>query len=596
MGAMALLLSRSGPPDAGVVRPMLAAAPHRGAGREVASLGQVAVGVCNDPDWTTATLARDGGRLAVFCGSLDNADELFAELRRAGTPADGDGTPADVLLAATRAWGDEQAVARLRGSFAGAVTDGRQVRCFRDQFGARPLFHHDGPSGFYAATEVKQVLAGAPLGREPDMEHLHGIIFGGLDRSTAFCGVERIPKRSLVTTGTEPGLSVRTYWNPLGLVESADLGLDAAAEGTRHALARAVRRSLTGRDVVLLSGGLDSPAMAAFAGEARDGGEPARALTAVYPDHPSVDEREWTRIAADHVGMPLHEFTPDAGSLDDVEEWVRLLDGPVDVLSIPEMAQSYRAARDLGARTVLVGEVAEMLFENRVYLLDHYLAHGRLRPLLRYLGDLRDQGWTLRQLAFQFLRILAPPALMTAIVDRYPTRPTGLPEWIDLQRLGEARRDPRPWQLGRRRRWPEMQVSMLKGSGIAFEASEICAAVCGVDSRRPFADVDLWEFVLSLPAEVKFPNRRPKPLLRKAMRGVLPDRLIDRKDKTLFDEYHLDRADYPRLRRYLVETPPYLDGVDYGLVREKVEAEEMGVGELQWCRDLARVHAFLEQF
>lgn len=592
---MALLLSRSGPPDPDVVRGMLAAAPHRGARHEVGTLGQVAVGTCNDPDWVTATLARDGDRLAVFCGALDNMDDLRTELRRAGARDPSDGTPAAILLAACTAWGDEAAAARLRGSFAGAVTDGREVRCFRDQFGARPLFHHDGPDGFYAATEVKQVLAGAPLPREPDMEHLHGIVFGGLERSTAFRGVERIPKRSLAVASPDPGLSVRAYWDPADLIESENLGLEDAAEGARHALARAVRRTLTGRDIVLLSGGLDSPALAAFADEGGNGGG-ARALTAVYPDHPSVDEGEWTRTAADHLGVPLHEFVPDARSLDDVEDWVRLLDGPIDVLSIPEMAQSYRAARDLGARTVLTGEVAEMLFENRAYLLDHYLAHLRLRPLASYLAVLRSRGWTWRQLAYQFFRILAPTALMTAWVNRSPKRPRDLPGWIDYDRLMAARVGTPPWQLGRRQRWPEMQVSILKGPGIAFEASEICAAVCGVDSRRPFADVDLWEFVLSLPAEVKFPNHRTKPLLRRAMRGVLPDRLIDRKDKTLFNEYHLDRADYPKLRRLLVETPRYLEGIDYDRLREDLMAEDMNVMELQWARDVARVHAFLEQF
>lgn len=594
MGAMSLLLSRAGPPGRESVKEMLAAAPHRGSVHEVRVLGQVSVGVCNDPDWSSATLARSGDRLAAFCGSLDNEDDLRQRLRRSGGTEPGDGTPAAVLLAALDRWGQE-AVGRFRGSFAGAVTDGRRVWCFRDQFGACPLFYHDGPEGFFAATEVKQVLAAAPIRPRPDMDYLEGLVFGGVDRSTAYRGVLRVQPRSIASTGGEPGVADRRYWDPSSVVETADLSREEAVEGTREALDRAVGRVLTGDDVILLSGGLDSPALAASAVRQNDRARPVLGLTGVYPDHPSVDEREWTQMAADHVEMPLHEFAPDAGSLDDVERWVSLLDGPVDVLSIPEMAQSYRAARELGARTVLTGEVAEMLFDNRTHLIDHYLVHGRFRPLYRYLTHLRARGLSRIRLALELLRAVAPIPLVAAYAKlRSPGSP-GTPGWIEVERLRRARPDTPSWKRSARRRWPSMQVSTLRGSGYMYEASEICASICGVTARRPFADVDLWEFVLSLPAEVKFAGHRSKPLLREAMRGRLPDRLIDRTDKTVFNDYHLDRADYSKLRSLLVETPRYIDGIDYDGIRRALENEGMDVMELQWARDLARVHAFLEQ-
>lgn len=595
MGAMALLLSRDDAARRDPVRRMLEAAPHRGEVRELETLGRVAIGVCNEPGWVTASIARADDCMVVLCGSLDNEGEVRGRLRRSGGTEPDPPTPAATLLAAVRHWG-EGAIERLRGSFAGSYTDGETVWCFRDQFGARPLFHHDGPTGFYAATEVKQVLAAAPIPREPNMDHLQGLVFGGIERSTAYRGVERVPKRSIAIAGPDPGLEIRCYWDPLSLVETADIDLGQAVEGTRDALDRAVRRVLTGKDVVLLSGGLDSPALAAFAVRGRSGVESAQALTGVYPEYPTVDERKWTQMAADHVGMSLHEFVPDAGSLDDVERWVRLLDGPVDVLSIPEMAQSFRHARELGARTVLTGEIAEMLFGNRAYLLDHYVAHARFGPLWKYLSHLRERGWSRRHLAFQMLRAISPGTLVAAYVERNRGRSSDVPEWIDIERLWESGSDPPTWRMSPRKRWPSRQVSMLEGPGYIFEASEICAAVCGVDCRRPFVDVDLWEFVLSLPAEVKFPDQHAKPLLRRAMRGVLPDRLIDREDKTFFNEYHLDRADYARLRSLLVEGPDYLEGIDYGQIADAVEAEKMGIIELQWARDLARVHAFLDGF
>lgn len=596
MGAISILLSRAGPPDPQAALRMSAAAPHRGGQRTVEVLGNVAVAVTNDPEWVTATLARRNGRLAVFAGALDNDADLRTELRRQGAPEPADETPAAALLAAFDRWGEE-AVSRLRGSFAGAVTDGRTVRCFRDHFGTRPLFYHDAPGAFYAATEVKQVLAGAPITREADLEHLHGVLFGGLSHSTAYRGVERIPKWVIAAaTVGDTGLASRRYWDPASKIETADLGPEGAVEGTVAALDRAVRRVLTGRDAILLSGGLDSPALAAFAARADDRGRPVRAVTAVYPDFPSADELEWTEMAAEHLGLPLHQYEADAGSLDDVEHWVEILDGPADVVSIPESAEAYAAARALGARTVINGEIAEMLFESRAFLLDHLLSHGRLRAAGRLIAQLRAAGRSRRRIVREILRALASPRLIEAYVRRRPPRRRGLPDWIDERQFETTGPRPPLWTLSPRRRWLELQVAAFRGAGVAFEADEICAAWCGVESRRPFADVDLWEFVLSLPAEVKFPSRRTKPLLRQAMRGLLPDELIDRRDKTFFDEFHLAKADYPTLRRLLADPSPRIDGIDYDRLGERLEREEMRIYELQWARNVARIHAFLNQW
>jgi len=57
MGAVAILLSRAGPPDPDSARRMLAAAPHRGDRAEVQALGKVVMGVCCDAAWRTASLA-----------------------------------------------------------------------------------------------------------------------------------------------------------------------------------------------------------------------------------------------------------------------------------------------------------------------------------------------------------------------------------------------------------------------------------------------------------------------------------------------------------------------------------------------------------
>lgn len=592
MGGIGVALSRDGPPDPDAVQDMLEAVPHRGSRTEFETLGRVVVGVCRDADRGAATLARRGGRVGAFHGTLDNDADLRSALRAEGVEVRSAEPPAATVLAATSQWG-EDALSRLRGSFAGVLTDGRSVRCFRDHFGTRPLFYHDGAAGFFAGTEAKQVVAGASLGREPDLDHIRRLLFGVVERTTAYRNVGRHLPRRVERAGREPGLRVRQYWEPEAFVETADLDVEEAAARTLTILDEAVSRTLTGEDAILLSGGLDSPALAAVAARGSRPSERIEGVTAVYPEHPSTDEREWTEIAAEALGIQLHAYEAEAASLDEVGRWMRALDGPFTVFSIPESAEAYEAARACGARTVLTGELAEVLFDNRYHLLDHLLSHGRLRAVKRELARLRENGAGRLDLARRVARALAPGVLVDALGKRGGRR-REYPPWVDAGVAAEFR-DADGSTPGPRRRWTRAQTAPFQGVGVGFEVDEICAAHSGVTVRRPFADVDLWEFALSLPAEVKFPGPRSKPLLRRAMRGLLPAELIDRRDKTYFDEFHLATADYDTLRRLLVDPSRRLEGIDYATLADRIEAADMGVYELQWARNVARAHAFLEQ-
>lgn len=128
-----------------------------------------------------------------------------------------------------------------------------------------------------------------------------------------------------------------------------------------------------------------------------------------------------------------------------------------------------------------------------------------------------------------------------------------------------------------------------------MEATEIAAAFAGVTIRRPFADVDLWEFVLSLPAEIKFPDSVPKSLVRQAMRGRVPDVILDRNEKTVFDEHALSTAQVGRLRQLIDPTTYRMEGVDYAHLNRLLDSEVLNVNDIIWAHDLAKVHAFVDR-
>ena len=129
-----------------------------------------------------------------------------------------------------------------------------------------------------------------------------------------------------------------------------------------------------------------------------------------------------------------------------------------------------------------------------------------------------------------------------------------------------------------------------------MEAVEICAALAGVTVARPFADIDLWEFFLSLPAEIKYPDLKSKTLLRSLLRGKVPDRILDRRDKTFFDDHVMSQIDYPLLRLYLVEPKYQMPGVDYKRLASRLERQALNLVDWFWVNDLVRIHAFLSQW
>lgn len=592
---MIALLYKSGPPKPDLALRMLAAAPHRGSRASVKVVGRCVLGVANHEDETVATISGDGSFAAACTGRLDNATQLAATLGAAGHPPAGP-TQADLVAAAFRAWGPD-APNHLRGCFAGVVTDGVSLWCFRDHAGFRALFFRDDPERFAVAVEARQVVIGAEIPSEPDIEVLREILFGQMpsDHPSALKGVSRLPQATTLHIGDGRKVTITPYWHPERFLETSRLSAGDLRDRFVELMRQAVDRTLTGRDAVLLSGGVDSPAVAAFAsaGYRERFGRPLGAVSAVFPDLPSVDESEFIEIGARHFGMDLHTHRPQARALDQAEEWGRVFGTPVPMVSIPELWDSYQRAHALGYRSLLTGDFAEFLFGTPMHLVSHLLTHGRWGALARLLATERRRGvewrWLIRHLLITFVPGRAANWYMHLRGQDAPER---MPDWLDRENRFQTpfRNDllPAPWQ-----RWRKLQLLGTYGSTITLDAGEICSARSRVDVRRPLADIDLWEFFLSLPGEVKCPNIRYKTLVREWLRGFVPDPILDRKRKVVFDDHVMKQVDYAELTRLLVAPRHELPGVDYRRLAARIERRDFNRFDWFWAKDLARIHAFL---
>ena len=590
MASLVLRFARRG--DGSDLEPVLRgarAAPHRGTDTATATLGRASMAITNGDGPSSASIDADDGLLAALAGRLDEADELAKELRDAGLTVDV-ANHASIVRAMFRRDGDA-ALARLRGVFEGVVTDGRTAWTFRDQFGFRPMFHRDAPEGFIAATEAKQVAATAGIAPEPDPDVLDRILFGDFTDETpsALRGIARL-RKSTVVRADDAGARSRTYWDPAPFLETADPDPDELRERFDTLMTQAVRRTLTGADVVSLSGGLDSPTVATFAApeHLRVSGQPLSALSAVYPDQPEVDESVWIEEVADFLGMPLHTYRRSADPLAGLQEWTRLFDGPVPTLVINDAKEHYDTARSFGFRTM--GELAEFLVDQRRFLPAHLFRSGRWGALRGTYRIQRRQGVSSVAFARQLTQTLTPKAVEAARIRlRGPARAVGLPSWVDPRRVTEAEIS---MIVPPSERWEWSQLAGLGGPGLTMEADEVCQEVCGVMSRRPWADVELFEFFLSLPPQVKYMGARRKDLIRTLIRGRVPDSIVDRPSKTLFNASIMARIRYDELRRWLLDPPVRVRGIGFDFRGDRLP-EDMSLIEYQWAKDLACVHAFL---
>jgi asparagine synthase (glutamine-hydrolysing) len=599
MGAFAAVLTRSLRPDPSVVDRMLAASPHRGTEISHHACGLAILGASNHADRVDSTIASSGESAAVFSGRLRNVRELTKTLTDAGFPPTSS-DPAEILLCACRAFGHAAAANRLRGEFAAVVTDGRRLWCIRDHLGIKPLFYRDEPRAFFAATEVKQVLAGAQLNREPDLEVLEQMFYARApeDMPSAYKGVSRLRKSAILAVLPDRAAAPEVYWHPDRLLETARISPDEVEPRFVELFEQAVARGLTGSDIVSLSGGIDSPAVAGFAAPLYRTltDKPLAALSMIFPDHPKVDERPYIETVTRQLGMTLYTHRLKARAVDDLEQWCKVFDGPIPTLNAPQLLEFYREASRLGFTNVLTGELAEPVIDLRAHLTGHLFLHGRWRALSGLLRTQRRQGASLRQLAQQLGSPLVPGGFANwYLTFRGLDAPQRIPNWLDKNKVRELpfRRD---LMAPARRRWLSLQTLPLQGCSITMEAGDMCAAIGGVTVARPFGDIDLWEFFLGLPAEIKHPDLKSKTLIRRLLRGRVPDTILDRRDKTVFNDHVMSQIDYPLLRRHIVSSKYRMIGVDYAALADRLNRQDFTLYDWIWINDLVRIHVFMNQW
>jgi asparagine synthase (glutamine-hydrolysing) len=494
---------------------------------------------------------EDGSIRLVFNGEIYNHAEIRPELERLGHRFRTDHSDTEVIVHAFEEWGID-CLHRFRGMWGIALWDGRarELWLARDRIGIKPLYFsvHHGRLTF--GSEIKALLQDPEQERRVDEEAFyHYLSFLTTPApQTLFAGIKKLPGGTWLRVGEDGTIREQRYWDVWDHTEPLDgVPEDEIAAGLLDRLRTSVRyRKVADVPVgVFLSGGIDSSTNAALFSE--DEAEVKTFAIGYEGEYASyTNEFDYARLMAERIGADHHErrLTQD-DLIDFLPKMVQLQDEPIaDPVCVPVYYLS-KLARDNGVVVAQVGEGSDELFWgypswktlHRLQRADDLpvpraakragvalagaLGKGGRREVeyLRRGGEGQPIFWGGAE-AFgeaQKQRLLSP---------RLRRELDGLTSWEALQPIRD-RFESAAWEQSRLNWMSYVDLNLRLPELLLMRVDKMSMGV-SLEGRVPFLDHEFVAYAMSIPESVKLNGGTLKHILKKAVRGVIPDELIDR--------------------------------------------------------------------
>jgi asparagine synthase (glutamine-hydrolysing) len=538
--AMRDILVHRGPDEAGLHTDSYAALAHRRLSIVDLSTGQ-------------QPLANEAATVWVaFNGEIYNHRDARRELEAAGhryrTQSD-----TETIVHAYEQWGDE-CVHRFRGMFAFAIWDAprRRLLLTRDRLGIKPLYWARVGDTLLFASEIKAILASGLIDPRPNEaalpEALSTRYVAGPD--TLFRDVHKLlPGHQLVYEHGQ--VRVRQYWDvPVRAQKSAaprgEAAVQACAQRFRELLEESVRLRLMS-DVPLgmfLSGGIDSSAIAALMARMID--RPLKTFSVAFNER-AFNELEYARQVARTVQADAHEVVID--DRDFFGALPRLVWHEDEPIAHPSSVPLYfvSALARQHVTVVLTGEGSDELLAGygkypRIAwnwragtIYQRLLPRAARRALASHVIG-RVPGRIGRYARRSFLAMDRTPAAM--FLDNFASIPlhdqrellapalrraatvshaySGSLAYVHKPEAGSSLLD--------RLLYADLKTYLVE---LLMKQDQMSMAT-SIESRVPFLDHHLVEFAATLPDQMKLSGWTTKRILREAMKGVLPDTILNR--------------------------------------------------------------------
>jgi asparagine synthase (glutamine-hydrolysing) len=558
----------------------------------------------------------------VYNGELYNYLELRAELTASGhvfaTESD-----TEVLLRAVDHFG-WQGLDRCEGMWAFGVydeADGSLTLC-RDRFGEKPLYLYRDASGLYFGSEVKFISALVGRRLEVNFDHLYRYMVNGYkalykacpepgrsacpepgrsacpepgrrDGQTFFKDLAELSPSTILRLDETGCPEQHTYWRPRFCPDESMSYADAVA-GVRERLIQSVEFRLRA-DVPLafcMSGGIDSNSLISIAKNVFGYDVHGFTITnsdARYEEQDMVDHAV-AKLGIRHTSIPVNpnEFLPKLRTL------VRYHDAPVYTITYFAHWLLMESIAGHGYRIAVSGTAADELFTGYY---DHHLAYlyeiqndselypkslqawmEHVRPLVRN-PYLSDPDLFVNYPDFRDHIFLDATKFAEYLTD-------GWFEPFNEERFSES--------LLRNRMLNEMFHESVP---VILHEDDLNAMYFSIENRSPYLDRALFDFCYSIPSRHLIRNGFAKAVLRDAMGGIVPERILDNHRKVGFNApifSFLDVRD-PDVRSYLLDGSPIFDHVRREKIEQLIEKPDLPNSESKFLFYFLTSKIFLEE-
>lgn len=520
----------------------------------------------------------------TYNGEIYNHLALRAELEAAGHRFRTDHSDTEVLIHGYKEWGIDRLVEKLIGMFAFAIWDARKKRLsiVRDRVGIKPVYFTRAGGRFLFGSEIKAILSDPAVPRTVNgtaIAHYLSFMVSPAPL-TMFRGIFKLPAGHIMEIESDGSARARRYWD----ATPGRSGLQAQIAGMSETAARdflsteilkrletAIDRRMMA-DVpfgVFLSGGIDSSANVALMSRIAD--QPVKTFTIGFSDHTHLNELNYAEKVAKHFNTDHHVIEVDGSDMRNyLDDLIVSQDEPIsDWVCVPLYFVS-KLAKDSGVTVVQVGEGSDEQFAGYDSYMKYLKLHDRLgnagalksmlgaaSPLLGALARAMPGRRSIFEQAYEISRRInlghelfygGSNAFWAIHVEKYlndsglTAHPDDLDTGVDGLSLDGADAkdsgfimdafaravvdaDGSADQLAKmvhaefRLRLPELLL--MRVDKITMSTS--------IEARVPFLDHELVELTMDIPQHLKVDGYKTKDLLKRALRGVIPDEIIDRK-------------------------------------------------------------------
>lgn len=509
----------------------------------------------------------------IFNGEIYNYKEIRENLKKEGFIFKTD-SDTEVLLAAWQKWGIT-VIHKFIGMFAFIVLDKieQKISLVRDAFGIKPFFYSIHNKELFFGSDIRSVASLINNKPKPNLQKSYDYLVHGAydcDENSFIDGIKHLLPGHWFEydLASEKITQPIPWWQP-DLSITSSLSFSEAAQKTRELFLESVNYHLRS-DVPLgaaLSGGVDSSAVVCAI---RYLDSKINLHTFSYiADDSKLTEEKWVDGININVNAIEHKVFSSGKEMQiDLDHMLLMQGEPFGGTSIYAQYRVFKLAKENGITVTLDGQGADELLAGYSGYPGHRLLSlvetGKIFEAHQFAKKWAKWPGRSYSLAWQYLAKIILPNNWYAFA-RKKTGRDFYPKWLNIEFLErerveflEKRVTPKKENKGKRVR--EALANSLMGRGLPslLRHGDRNSMAFSIESRVPFLTLPLAEFLLSLPEEYLISNNgETKHVFREAMRGIVPDSHLDRKDKIGFatpeSEWLLGMAD--EIYEWILKSP-----------------------------------------